>query len=440
MSARVSAQAGPPLFVVGSFFFVAPAGLAAAGAILFGLSGSDLAGYNHPHLLAFVHLLVLGWITLAMFGATYQLGAAVLRMPDPISNLLRVQLVVHVVGVAGLVLAFRAWNLDWLHWIPVLVLLSIAAHIWTTQHLFRPSVDWPPTRIYLFASNVALVATVLVGATWAQMLDGGAIAVTPSRIAAHAHVGLVGWLTLTLMGVFYQLLPMFMLVGPTPPRLARYALGLLVAGLLVFFFAGLFELRALFWMPGVLLMAVGCALWLIDQIVGLKNRRRRRPDFYFVSIVVSLAFFVVTVGLGIAAAAAIAMDGLSDASTRLLLAYFVTGVLGWMGTALVANSYKIVPFLIWYHRYSSRAGTGSVPLLADMFSLRWAKLVLIAHVSATALLVLAVVTRETSLLTAAAVGLVAAGGAHGAGLLTMLLPKTSSREPRGLRQSMTQAD
>ncbi len=141
MSARVAARMGPPLSVVGPFFFVAPIGLAASGVVLFGMSGSDLGAYIHPHVLAFVHTLVLGWVTLTIFGATYQLGAAVLRAPEPNRVLLRLQLAVHLAGVIGLVLAFRAWNLDWLRWAPALILLSVGAHIWTVQRLFRPTSD-----------------------------------------------------------------------------------------------------------------------------------------------------------------------------------------------------------------------------------------------------------------------------------------------------------
>jgi len=180
-------------------------------------------------------------------------------------------------------------------------------------------------------------------------------------------------------------------------------------------------------MGGVIAMAAGCSLWFADQILALKNRRRRKPDFYFVSILVSLGFFVSAVGLGVAAAASIAANGLTGASTRLLLAYFVTGVIGWMGTALVANSYKIVPFLVWYHRYSGQAGKAPVPLLADMFSLGWAKFVVATHVAATLILVVAVLTHETLFVMIAAAGMVTTGLGHAAGLLTMLLPKRSSR-------------
>jgi hypothetical protein len=440
VSGRVAAQASPPLAIVAPFFFVAPVFLVAAGVILLGISGADLGAYNHPYVLAFVHTLVLGWVTLIMFGATYQLGAAVLRAPVPSSGLLRTQLVAHVVGVAALVFAFREWRVDWLEWVPALVLFSVGAHIWIAQRMFRPSVEWSPTRIYLFASNVALIATVLIGALWARMLDGGAVTLTASRVAAHAHVGLVGWLALTLMGIHYQLLPMFMLVPSKPPRFARYALGFVSSGLLLFFVAGLFQWGATSWMAGVILMAGGSALWFADQMTALRHRRRRRPDLYFAATVISLAFFVATVGLGLATAATFAADGFTINSTRLLFAYFISGVVGWMGTALVANSYKIVPFLVWYHRYSGQAGAGSVPLLSDMFSLRWAKLVVTVHVSATLALVLAVATRETALVTIAAAGLIAAGLAHTTGLLTMLLPKTSSRPKPAPRRSVTQND
>ncbi len=429
MSRRVFVEASPPLAIIAPYFFAAPFGLVAAGIIVAGLSGIELGTYNHPDLVALVHTLLLGWLTPAMFGAMYQLGAAVLRSPQPNSWLLRIQFSAHLLGVGALLLAFRAGDLDWLKWAPFLILFSVGAHLWTVQRSFRPSSDWSPTRKYLFASTVMLAVTVLVGAAWAQMLDGGAVSVTPGRILAHAHVGLVGWLAVTVMGVFYQLIPMFMLAGSLQPRFTNWALGLVLAGLLLFFAAGILELGAVFWMPGVLLMAVGCLIWLGDQVRSIRNRLLKDRDLYFISILVSLGFFAATVGLGMAAAWWFAVDGASDTSMRLLFAYFAAGVVGWMGIVLVGNSYKIVPFLVWHHRYRSRAGIEPVPLLEDMYNLALARAVLALHVGATLGLLLAVLVRETPIAVIAGAGMIIAGLAHAASLFSMLLPKSSTRPP-----------
>jgi len=222
---------------------------------------------------------------------------------------------------------------------------------------------------------------------------------------------------------------MFMLAGSLQPRFTNWALGLVLAGLLLFFAAGILELGAVFWMPGVLLMAVGCLIWLGDQVRSIRNRLLKDRDLYFISILVSLGFFAATVGLGMAAAWWFAVDGASDTSMRLLFAYFAAGVVGWMGIVLVGNSYKIVPFLVWHHRYRSRAGIEPVPLLEDMYNLALARAVLALHVGATLGLLLAVLVRETPIAVIAGAGMIIAGLAHAASLFSMLLPKSSTRPP-----------
>ena len=64
-----------------AYLGTAAAAFALAGVALPGL-GAELAGhYYHPRLLALTHVLALGWITLAIFGATYQLVPVVIERP-----------------------------------------------------------------------------------------------------------------------------------------------------------------------------------------------------------------------------------------------------------------------------------------------------------------------------------------------------------------------
>jgi hypothetical protein len=63
--------------------------------------------------------------------------------------------------------------------------------------------------------------------------------------------------------------------------------------------------------------------------------------------------------------------GLSD--LRLLATYFVV-LLGALTLFVAGHYYKIVPFLVWNHRYSSLVGTRKVPKVADLYSARVASL------------------------------------------------------------------
>ena len=73
----VSLKESPPLGVIMPFFVVAPLGLAAAGLMLL-LAGHDaFLAVNVPRVVAATHAAVLGWLTLTIMGAIYQLGPAV---------------------------------------------------------------------------------------------------------------------------------------------------------------------------------------------------------------------------------------------------------------------------------------------------------------------------------------------------------------------------
>ena len=67
----------------------------------------ELAGhYYHPRLLALTHTVTLGWITLAIMGASYQLIPIVLERPIWSERLARWQLAILAVAVTGMVAHF----------------------------------------------------------------------------------------------------------------------------------------------------------------------------------------------------------------------------------------------------------------------------------------------------------------------------------------------
>src|SRR5512134_2029168 len=64
----------------------------------------ELAGhYYHPRVLALTHTVALGWITMSILGASYQLIPIVLERPLWSERLARRQLWVLLLGVSGMV-------------------------------------------------------------------------------------------------------------------------------------------------------------------------------------------------------------------------------------------------------------------------------------------------------------------------------------------------
>ena len=77
--------------------------------------------------------------------------------------------------------------------------------------------------------------------------------------------------------------------------------------------------------------------------------------------------------LGLLAAMVVAPFALSRglANLHLLVTYFWM-LLGALSLFVAGHYYKIVPFLIWYHRFGPLVGTRKVPNVAELYSQRMA--------------------------------------------------------------------
>ena len=105
---------------------------------------SELSGhYYHPRVLALTHTVTLGWITLAIMGASYQLIPIVLKCPLWSERLARWQLAALVVGIAGVVAHFFVAEWSGLVWAAGLVALATAAHVVNVALTLRPLLLYP---------------------------------------------------------------------------------------------------------------------------------------------------------------------------------------------------------------------------------------------------------------------------------------------------------
>lgn len=434
MSGRVTPAESPPPGVVLPFFFLAPLGLAGAGLILLlDTSADTFRAVNLPPNVAITHALVLGWVTTTMMGALSQLGPAVLGGPLLSNRLARAQLLTHAIGVGWFVAAAREWDTRQMGGAGILVAGSLLAFILNAGVALLRGHAWPLPRMYVAASLVALLATLALGLLWVGTIEHSWFPITLGRLSAHAHAGLVGWIGLTLMGVSYQLVPMFNVATRVAPRFGRPALAMTLGALLLF--GGVLWFDPAPWPRFLVAVALsaGPLLWSIDQWRIMAGRAKRRFDVQGRATYVSLGFLWLTAALGLIAASPLVEPG--DASTRWTLAYGVAGIGGWAGAALLGNSYKILPFLIWFHRYRQLAGIRPVPVVGDIYSDRAATMVLAAHACGVVAAVAACLVAEPVLLRAAGGLLLAAGAGHLATMLHMLGPKHSTRTqtaaPRG---------
>ena len=155
--------------------------------------------------------MTLGWITLTIMGASYQLIPVVLQRPIWSERLARWQLAALVLGIVGMVAHFFIARWPGLVWGAGLVLLGGAAHVLNVGGPYRPPpVDLHRRLIAGALAGFALTALfgLALGIEHVRPFLGGDF---HGRLAAHVHLALLGWVLPMIVGVAAHVYPMFLL-------------------------------------------------------------------------------------------------------------------------------------------------------------------------------------------------------------------------------------
>jgi hypothetical protein len=363
----------PPLALPAEHFVAALAWLV-VGALGLTLVAGDLAGgrFLTPRVIAVTHCFTLGWITTSIFGALYQLFPVVLGVSARSVRVGHATFWVLQAGVFAMVTAAGAWQPAGLALAWTLLLAAVAGLSWNLLPQRRRAPRGRTVGLYVSAGHVALgAAMALAGARIAEALGWWSVP-RLGLLAAHAHLAVVGFATLTVVGVGSRLFPMFLLSRGHREWPLRW-IGPLVAVGLAVHTAGALAAATGLTRAGGAVIALGLGLYVWPAADYYVRRTRRVLDPGMAHAAASLVFLAAAVGLGLL----LLLRRTPDA--RLMAAYGLTGVLGWLTLLVIGVYYKIVPFLTWLHRFSPRAGEPGLPKVADLTrpALSWTTLILL---------------------------------------------------------------
>ncbi|WP_127474838.1 hypothetical protein [Sulfurivermis fontis] len=384
-TALLSLEQTPPLAVPLRFFLTAPLfGLAAALLALW-IGPGHLGSRWQPGVLAFTHLLTLGYLAMVMFGALFQLLPVLvgvrLRWPLPTAR------VIHGLLVAGTLLLVTAFLRDTAGWFVAagLVLgLAIGTFVAVIGHALWNACSVHDTVCAMKLSLTSLGVTLILGLWLVLGHVDSELGPRAVLIDLHLSWGLLGWAGLLLVGVAYQVVPMFQITAEYKPRL-RHWLPWAVLLLLIVWSLAFLHLPRLAWVPGLGLAAV-FAMFALVTLQLQRHRLRRLPDvtvdFWYLGLLCLLA----------AAGLWLVHQGWPQAMTAALfqLWWGVLVVVGAVVALISGMLYKIVPFLVWLHLNNrmQEAGRwqGNLPTMRQVIAERQARRHLYLHGAATVLL------------------------------------------------------
>lgn len=385
MQPGLSFDQAPPISGPLRFFLSAPLfGLLAAGTLLW-QGPAMLQTRWMPATLALTHLMTLGFMAMTMIGAMLQMLPVVAGSQVPRARFTAVS--VHALLVFG-TLALAAGLASGLSFLtrlamPLLAgaflvfLLAAGYSLWKA-----PAVTATVATMRL--AVVALFITVVLGLILGSALGWGLALPLIQITSLHLSWGLLGWVGLLVIGVAYQVVPMFQMTPAYPQKISRWlaktVFGLLGVWSAVELWSGIapawIGMVPGFGIAGGLLVFAGATL-------RLQSRRKRRlPD-------ATLLFWRIATLSLIACAVlwtvAQASPGIAtNQAYGLLLGMLM--IAGFAVSAINGMLYKIVPFLVWFHLQSQAMGKVIVPNVKEILPDKIARRQLWVHMTALALL------------------------------------------------------
>lgn len=348
-----------PPFVLVAHYFIAGAIFYALSAFLLPFFGAHIEGYFlSSDIAALLHLYLLGFVMMVIFGAMYQLVPVVLEVPIFSKDFAYVQFYMFTIGIG--LFTFALWNSSFVDMLPYGALLMYSAILIFVANIFltyKNLEKWDIISKFVFASNIFLLIGGSVGFVIALNLIYGFYPDLLTLVGVHVGTTIFGYVMLTIMGVGMILLPMFSLshgFSQKPINIAFYS-G--VSGLALYILSALFALEV-FKTISLVLIGISMGLALFQMVVIFRTRIRKQNDFWAKNMIAS--FFSVILAVIFLLTAFISADD----SFYMLFGF--TLFFGFFTFFIVGHIYKILPFLVWYQRYSPLVGKIKVPMLNDM--------------------------------------------------------------------------
>lgn len=366
MQQAASRNTPSPNVVIPHFIF---GGLTLFGATMLIILAPDAftQHYFNPGLLSITHLLVLGWITMIIFGALYQLIPVIMEIKLFSERFAIASFVFLATG--SVLLAVDFWNFwfgPFFHMAATFLLIAVilfAVNVFiTAKRSAKKSIE----RNFILASVCWLLFTVAAGITLGVNLSDPFIPFSHLELLKlHANIGIAGCFFQLIIGVGSRLLPMFMVSHNLNTKKLQSAFYLINSGLILGMFALWFQ-----WEPVIITCVLevvsGIAVFLSFLVEAYKKRVKKHLDVGMKQSIMSFFFLLVSLILVLAIAGGFRVT--NEITVPLSVAYGSTLLLGFITSLIMGQTYKTLPFIVWLNVYRNRVGKEKIPFPNELYS------------------------------------------------------------------------
>ncbi|WP_263833097.1 hypothetical protein [Sulfurospirillum oryzae] len=360
MKVSLATEMAPPFVLVAHFFIAGILFLSLSGVALLFMN-SDISGYIiSSSLAAFSHLYLLGFVMMIIFGAMYQLLPVVLEAPIFSKDFAYIQFYMYIVGFSLMVSGFTFAELHLL--IPygaVITYLSMLIFCFNVFLTFYRLETITLVSKFLLIGTIFLFISVSLGLLIGLSLGHGLLVIDiDAWVKAHIIGTLGGFVMMIVMGVSMVLIPMFSLSHGFEEKWIHAALYLHSIGVALGMIALIAPFPFFIQAIAFGLIASGILCFIVQMAIIFKQRVRKQNDYWVKNVVFALLCLV---GSVLCYASYFTFGNSAIGILAGVLFFF-----GFLLSFIIGHIYKILPFLIWYEKFSPLVGKQKVPLLHQM--------------------------------------------------------------------------
>lgn len=359
---RPYTQRTAPLMVPGLFWVTGVLGMLVGFWRLWAVRRWVLLGtVGGGPVIASVHCFTLAGLTMVMMGALYQLMPVLLNCEPVAAKHAAGQWVLYTLGLIFFISGLNSGD----EWALALggsgILVGIGYFLLNMATRIRYRSTWNITAWFFATALVYLALTLVMGGLLVLRYSTGAPSFA-EELAVHMTVALGGWFGFLVVGASYRLWAMFGRRHHEP----KYWLGTWTLLNLAVIGIVLGDILVAPWVTDVGwgFQAAAFLVYVADIGLGGLFDRRTMQDPALRTIGASLIFLAVWEVLGTLA--------LGRHHDTLWIPALLAYGLGWVGISFLGFVQKILPFMVWLHRYAHVRGQGKTPRLEDIWRPFWA--------------------------------------------------------------------
>jgi len=327
-----------------------------------------LAEYFNAKIIAITHMAVLGWATMIVFGALYQLIPVVFETSLYSEKLAKITFLASAISVLFLTYSFWIGAFSsLLVYASVCMFISLLLFVLNVVLTYKKSAIKNIKSIFIITAIFWLGFTEFLGTLVAFNFKFNFLPeIHLHYLKIHATIGLIGWFLMLIIGVGSTLIPMFLVSHELQEHKLVKTYYLINAGLLGLLFNWFLLNIEVITMLSSLLIVVGILFFISFIFDSYKKRLRKKLDigmkYSMLSIAIPFAPILVVGFLFFS------FNIETELLFRITTFYGFSIIFGFITTLILGQTYKTLPFIIWLHKYQKLVGKMKTPLPRELYS------------------------------------------------------------------------